>query len=84
MMEIFFGCSVLIFGILLVALQVFLATRKKISEAITFKLIGLTIVITAGLFMLPAGFSQNQMAPLTGLLGAITGYLLGKDTPNQN
>jgi hypothetical protein len=38
-----------------------------------------TIVVTAGLFVIPAGYSQNQMTPLMGLLGAVAGYILGKE-----
>ena len=81
--EIVFSCSVLLFGLALVAVQALLAFRGKLSEIAAFKLIGLTIVVTAGLFVIPAGFSQNQMSPLMGLLGAVAGYLLGKDNSVQ-
>src|SRR6266545_2729238 len=79
--ETIFSCAVLVFGLLLIAIQALLVMRKSITASAAFKLIGLTMVITAGLFVIPAGFSQNQMTPLMGLLGAIAGYLLGKDSP---
>lgn len=77
--EIAFSCAVLLFGLILVGVQSFLTMKGKLSESAAFKLIGLTVVVTAGLFVIPAGYSQNQMTPLMGLLGAIAGYLLGKD-----
>ena len=79
--EIAFACSVLVFGLLLVLIEAFLALKGKLSGNAAFKLIGLTIVICAGVFVIPAGFSSNQMTPLMGLLGAVAGYLLGKDAP---
>ena len=38
---------------------------------------GLTLVLVAGLFLITAGYSQNQVAPMMGLLGTIVGFLLG-------
>ena len=81
--EIAFSCSVLVFGLALVGAVSFLAIRGKLSEASAFKLIGLTVVVTAAVFVIPAGFSQNQMTPLMGLLGAVAGYLLGKENEKK-
>ena len=35
--------------------------------------------LIAGLFLIFAGYSQDQMAPMMGLLGTVAGYLLGKE-----
>lgn len=81
--EITFSCAILIFGFSLIVVLSFLAVKSKLSENSVFKLIGITIVVTAGLFVIPAGYSQNQMSPLMGLLGAIAGYLLGKESDKK-
>jgi hypothetical protein len=73
----------LVFGLILVVIEAILIAKGKLLELNGFKLIGLTIVVTAGLFVIPAGYSQNQMTPLMGLLGAIAGYLLGKEAPKE-
>ena len=36
------------------------------------------MVVTAGLYLIVAGYSDTQIAPMMGLLGTIIGYLLGK------
>ncbi len=74
----------LAFGLLLVAVQAFLALRGKLSDVAVFKLMGLTIIVTVGTFVIPAGFSDRQMSPLMGLLGAVAGYLLGKDVTKSD
>ncbi|MDX1617310.1 MAG: hypothetical protein R3224_00890 [Balneolaceae bacterium] len=37
-----------------------------------------TLIITAALFLIAAGFSNDQIASALGLLGTIAGYLLGR------
>lgn len=46
-------------------------------------MIGLTLVVTAGLFLITAGYSETQIAPMMGLLGTIAGYLLGKEAADD-
>lgn len=74
-----FSGSVLIFGFLVLLLEVFviLKTNKKWDDA-SIKLFGITVIVIAALFVIPAGYNQQQIAPMMGLLGAITGYLLGR------
>jgi hypothetical protein len=56
---------------------------EKLSNVFT-----VTIIITAGLFLMTAGYSSEQIAPMYGLLGTVVGYLLGKtrstDAKNEN
>ncbi len=78
--EIAFSCAVLGFGLLTLLLECWLALKDKLAGDLAFKIIGVTIVVTAGLFVIPAGYSQDQMSPLMGLLGAVAGYLLGKES----
>jgi hypothetical protein len=42
------------------------------------------LVVTAGLFLIPASYSNDQIAPLIGLLGTIVGYLLGKSSEEKD
>jgi len=36
------------------------------------------LIITGALFLVVAGYTDKQMAPVMGLLGTLAGYLLGK------
>lgn len=79
--EIVFSCAVLVFGMLLIA--VFTSIVRHFGEGwrtIYMRLVVLTIVVTAGLFVIVAGYTQDQIAPMMGLLGTLVGYLLGKDS----
>ena len=64
----------------------FLLVRKKSAEAI-LRTFGVTLIITAAVFLVVAGYTEAQIAPVIGLLGAIAGYLLGRgprDAANGN
>ena len=75
--------AVLIFGLITVFCEVFLATKNQVSIEEILKLIVITIIIVSGLFIITAGLSENQVAPAFGLYGAIAGYLLGKDSKTK-
>jgi hypothetical protein len=73
------GWGILIFGFLVIGLQVLLMLRlKKGWGTQSVRMAGLTLVLTSGLFLIVTGYSQQQIAPMIGLLGTITGFLLGK------
>ncbi len=85
--ENFLSVCVLLFGLLfsgLLTMVVLKTSPAKPLGTTNIKLFGLTIVITAGLFLICAGYSQNQIAPMIGLLGSIAGYILGKDAPKES
>ncbi len=42
------------------------------------KFVTITLIIISTLFLITAGYSNNQIAPAVGLLGTIAGYLLGR------
>jgi hypothetical protein len=44
----------------------------------TTKLFIIVVVVGGSLFLLTAGYSQDQMTPIIGLLGTIVGYALGR------
>jgi asparagine N-glycosylation enzyme membrane subunit Stt3 len=74
---------VLAFGLIIILLEIFLIRSKKISSEDTIKFIIITLIITSTLFLITAGYSNDQIAPAVGLLGTIAGYLLGR-IQNQN
>lgn len=75
--------AVLVFGLITVFCEVFLATRNQGNIEEILKLIVITIIIVSGLFIITAGLSTDQVAPAFGLYGAITGYLLGKESKTK-
>lgn len=43
---------------------------------------GLILVVTSAVFLVVVGYSQEQISPVIGLLGAVAGYLLGNSKAN--
>ncbi|OGU75250.1 MAG: hypothetical protein A2V93_00905 [Ignavibacteria bacterium RBG_16_34_14] len=75
---------VLAFGLVVILLEVFIIKSKKINTDNTIKLLLITLIITSTLFLITAGYSNDQIAPAVGLLGTIAGYLLGKIQNSKN
>jgi uncharacterized membrane protein YfcA len=76
--------AVLVFGFLIITMEMILTKLNKIDSQDSIKFIIITLIITGTLFLITAGYSNNQIAPAMGLLGTIAGYLLGKQNQNQN
>ncbi len=76
--EIYMSVAVLVFGILVVAAQTILFYRQKADVEEAFKYFIVTLIIIGSLFLVTAGYGNQQIAPILGLLGTIAGYLLGK------
>ncbi len=77
--EIVLSFSVLVFGAMVFALQTWLIVRMPLNwtpNAI-LRFNGLSLIITGAILLVTAGYSNEQMTPVIGLLGAIAGYLLG-------
>ena len=77
--EVSLSAGVLLFAI--IAIVVMLVAfrnhiRDKSEEIERFGIV--TILIMGALFLITAGFSNEQIAPAYGLLGTIAGYLLGQ------
>lgn len=68
---------VLVFGIITLALATYLINSGKSSEAI-LRTYGTILIIVTSVFLVVAGYSSNQIAPVMGLMGTVAGYLLGK------
>lgn len=77
--EIVLSFSVLVFGAMVFGLQTWLIVKLPLNwtpNAI-LRFNGLTLIITGAILLVTAGYSNEQMTPVIGLLGAIAGYLLG-------
>ncbi len=69
---------VLGFGLLVLFLATYLLKSGRSPESI-LRIFGTILIIVASIFLVVAGYSNNQIAPVMGLLGTIAGYLLGKE-----
>jgi hypothetical protein len=77
--ELSLSWGVLAFGAVLIGLEILVMLKlKKGWGTNNIRITGLTLIITASLFLLTAGYSATQVGPVMGLLGTIAGYLLGK------
>jgi hypothetical protein len=71
---------VLLFGASIIAVSAFLALRRLSNDSI-LKVVVIPMVAMSAVFLVVAGYSDQQMAPAMGLLGTIVGYVLG--SPRQ-
>ncbi len=70
---------VLIFGVFVLLLVTYLIRVGKSSESV-LRIFGTVLIVIVSVFLIVAGYDNNQIAPVMGLLGTIAGYLLGKET----
>lgn len=49
----------------------------------SLRVIVVTLIIGVGGFLVVAGYSANQLGVITGIFGAIVGYLFGKEAPAE-
>jgi hypothetical protein len=77
--------AVLAFGLILsISILYFLLKTGKGFGNITFKTIGIKLILTASLFLIVAGYSQDQITPVIGLLGTIAGFIFGSNLSPAN
>ena len=67
------------FALIIIILQsaVLLRAAKGWGPQST-RVFGITLTVTMGTFLITAGYSQEQIAPMMGILGTLLGYLLGQ------
>ena len=78
--EVYLSIGVLLFALIVMFMQYrYLKQQGQswTSESV-IRFIGFPIVISAALFLVVAGYSDQQVAPVFALLGAIAGYLFGR------
>jgi len=69
--------AILIFGLITLGCIAFILLRHPVS-LITIQFFALPLIIVSAIFLVVTGYSQEQIAPVIGLLGTIAGYLLGR------
>lgn len=77
-LEFSLSALVLGFGVLVFLAELFVIKVGGYSPNQSTKLIAVTLIIVATLFIITAGFSSEQIAPAMGLFGTVAGYLLGR------
>jgi hypothetical protein len=77
--EITLTVGILLFGLMALILETIIILRAPAQWPPTtiMRLFCVTLIIPAVLCLVTAGYSNQQVAPVVGLLGSIVGYLLG-------
>ena len=77
--EIVLSVALLVFTLLLIGLESLVVMRasKTWAPRSIVRLMGLTLIVCIAALLVVAGYGKDQIAPVTGLLGVIAGYLLG-------
>jgi hypothetical protein len=83
--EVVLSFSVLVFGATVFGLQTWVVLRMPLgwTPHSILRFNGLTLVITGAIMLVTAGYSNDQITPVMGLLGAVAGYLLGSTEPSD-
>ena len=70
---------VLAFGVLVLIVAVLMIKWGSTAES-TLRVVGTIVILIMAVFLVVAGYSDKQIAPVMGLLGTVAGYLLGKSS----
>lgn len=73
---------VLLFGIVVIVTAAILVWRSSSPQDL-LRTIGTLLIVICAVFLVVAGYSDKQIAPVMGLLGTIAGYVLGR-TPTSS
>jgi hypothetical protein len=83
-LEFRLSVGVLLFGMLVLLLEAMLIWKGLIDSNNIVKFIIVTLIVTGTLFLITAGYSNNQIAPALGLFGTVAGYLLGRTNTSSD
>ncbi|MCK9570568.1 hypothetical protein M0R72_16590 [Candidatus Pacearchaeota archaeon] len=79
MQVIYLSLGILAFGLILVIFTGIVALKKNAGwDQEATRVFAVSVIVPAGLFLIVMGYSDQQIAPMFGLLGTILGYLIGK------
>ena len=53
------------------------ARTKKLDKEVILKAVIIPMVVMSAVFLVVAGYDDQQIAPAMGLLGTVVGYVLG-------
>jgi uncharacterized membrane protein len=79
-MVMLISLSILIFGLLVLLIMAWLVIKGKEGDQI-LRVCALPLIIVAAIVLVVIGYTNEQISPVMGLLGAIAGYLLGSKRP---
>jgi hypothetical protein len=72
--------GILGFGIILIIFIGLITYKNRGWDRELSRIFIVSVVIIAGLFLMTAGYSDKQVAPMFGLLGTMIGYVFGKSS----
>jgi hypothetical protein len=75
--ELLLSGAVLLMGAIVLTLLFLLVRTRRVPADAILRTITVPLVVISALFMVTAGYSTSDVAPVIGLLGTIVGYLLG-------
>ncbi|MGE3241374.1 MAG: hypothetical protein AB7G28_07865 [Pirellulales bacterium] len=68
----------IMFSVALLCIFVPMWNRGGSMSELDFKVYVVTLIVFAGLLLIVMGWSDQQLAPMFGLLGGLAGYVLGE------
>lgn len=75
--------SVLGFTLTVLVLCTVLLWRKSSNATDVLKVFGIVSIVGMSALLLITGYDKDQLTPIVGLFGAISGYLLGRDVQHS-
>ena len=80
MNELWLPLGVLIFGAIIIGSEILVMIKRERGwGAQSSRIVGITLVVIAAMFLVTTSIGQDRIAPAIGLLGTVAGYLLGKN-----
>ena len=79
----FLAVCVLGFSCLALITAAVLLWRDKAKSQQVLRVIGVISIIGFSALLLVVGYDNDQLTPIIGLFGAISGYLIGKDSKTE-
>ncbi|WP_055137071.1 hypothetical protein [Pseudomonas corrugata] len=70
------------FGVFVLLCITYLIQKNKQPD-ILLRPFGTILIVIGAVFLIVAGYSEKQIAPVIGLLGTIAGYILGKESKEK-
>ena len=67
--EFWLTMAIIIFGVFVVVLEYRLLSRTKAAPTDIIRVLAVTLILVGSLFLITAGYSNNQISPVSGLFG---------------
>jgi hypothetical protein len=79
------GISVLVFGTLIIGLEIFVMIRRNKGWGIqSSRTVGISLIVVAALFLAAADVPPDRVTPVIGMLATVAGYLLGRNDQSSS